>query len=253
MEVAFGSALKEWRGKRRMSQIDLGLTANVSARHVAFLETGRSRPSRSMVLQLAEALNVPRPARNVMLNAAGFAAAYRARTLDEDAMRDVRAAVDWTISRHEPYPAIVLDRHWGLVAVNAMAAKMTAMIGLSVGDSLLAAMADQDKLPAVIDNWPEVGRHMLQRLRTESAYFGGDPVLDAAAKQLASEPEVSNFHHEGPLPATVPTRYRMAGKILSFISTIAQFGTAEDIALADLKIELMFPADEETRLFLIGA
>lgn len=251
-ESPFGALLKDWRGQRRMSQLDLGLAANVSARHISFLETGRARPSRSMVLQLTESLEVPRAARNALLNAAGFSPAYRSRDLDEADMAHVRAAVDWTLERHDPFPAFGVDRHWRLVAANQSARAMLGGLGLDVGDSMLDAFVESEALRAVVDNWAEVARHVITRLRTESAHLGGDAVLDQAADALAREAGDSDLDTPGTLPAVIPTRYRTNGVVLSFFSTIAQFGSAEDIALADLKIEFLFPADDATRDILLA-
>jgi transcriptional regulator with XRE-family HTH domain len=252
MEQTFGTLLKGWRNERRMSQLDLGLAANVSARHVSFIETGRARPSRSMVLQLSETLQVPRPERNALLNAAGFAAAYEKRDLDADEMAHVRAAVDWTLTRHDPFPAIAVDRHWLVVSANQCGQMLLSGIGLDVGDSLLEAMIHSEAVRDAVVNWPEVAHHTMMRLRTESTHLGGDPVLDEAANRLSEEIGTSLPHDGATLPAVVPATYRANGMELSFFSTIAQFGTAEDIALADLKIELMFPADGVTRQLLLA-
>lgn len=252
MDSSFGAVLKEWRGQRRMSQLDLGLSSNVSARHISFLETGRAQPSRSMVLQLCETLEIPRTARNVLLNAAGYAPAYRRRDLAGTDMEHVRAAVDWTLERHTPYPAMALDRHWTIVKANGAGQLLLSGAGLSEGDSLLVALTDGERLAQAIENWTEVAQHMVVRLRTESAHLGGDPVLDEAANALSGV--LSNIPHTPsaqPLPAIIPARYRANCQILSFFSTLAQFGTAEDIALAELKIEMMFPADEQTRQALV--
>jgi transcriptional regulator with XRE-family HTH domain len=250
MDVQFAQVLKEWRGRRRMSQLDLGLTANVSTRHVAFLETGRSRPSREMVIQLAEALEVPRPARNTMLNAAGFAPAYRARALDASDMAVVREALDWMVARHDPYPALAIDRHWAVVSANQTATALLGAFGIGVGGSLIDALCEPGRGAQMLENWAEAGHHMLMRLRTESAHHGGDQVLDTAAARLSEDPEIRCFTPLAPLAPVIPVRYRAGSAVLSFISTIAQFGTVEDIALADLRIELLFPADEATRDFL---
>lgn len=247
METAFGSVLKDWRGQRRMSQLDLGLEANVSARHISFLETGRAKPSRPMVLHLCETLSVPRGARNSFLNAAGFAPVYKSRTLDEKDMAHVRAAVDWTLSRHDPFPAMALDRHWVIVKANRAAQILLMGAGLSEGDSLLTALADPRIMTSTLENWQEVAQHMAARLRTESEYLGGDDVLETAAAGLIQALELDGYKPTAELPAVVPTRYHAGGAVLSFFSTLAQFGSAEDIALAELKIELMFPADDETR------
>ncbi|WP_282607746.1 helix-turn-helix transcriptional regulator [Pelagibius sp. Alg239-R121] len=251
MDKNFGVMLKDWRNQRRMSQLALGLTANVSARHISFLETGRAKPSRSMVLQLCEVLQAPRSTRNSLLNAAGLAPAYRQRELDEAEMTQVRAAVDWTLERHNPYPAMALDRHWTLVKVNDSARFLLGAIDLAEGDSLLSVLTDIEKMKAMFENWQEVAAHMMIRLKTESSHFGGDEVLDAASRRLARGLGDELPGLRGVLPAVVPARYLASEGTLSLFSTIAQFGTAEDIALAELKIELMFPADETTRLALL--
>jgi transcriptional regulator with XRE-family HTH domain len=247
MPETFGVMLKTWRGRRRMSQLDLGLAANVSARHISFLETGRSRPSRSMVLQLSETLGVPRAKRNALLSAAGFAQAYTARSLDGGEMAHVRAAMDWMLERHAPFPALAFDRHWRIVRTNPVAAALLHGMQVGEGDSLLDAFLAGGPFAEALENRDEVARHMIARLRTESAHLGGDPVLDRAAETLAESLGGEHETVSAPLPAVIPARYRANGIVLSLFSTIAQFGSTEDIALADLKIELMFPADDFTR------
>lgn len=252
MQNAFGESLKHWRARRRMSQLDLGLAANVSARHISFLETGRSRPSRSMVRLLSESLELPQSERNAFLGAAGFAPAYRRRDLDDTDMAHVRAAVDWTLERQDPFPAMALDRHWRIVRTNRSAGLILAGAGLGEGDSLLEALFDTEKMAGALENWLEVTQHMIVRLRTESAHLGGDPVLDAAVDRLTEERGPRLPANDGALPAIIPARYRAGDRMLSFFSTIAQFGSAEDIALSELRIELMFPADEPTRAALFA-
>ena len=247
MQNQFGGALREWRARRRVSQLDLSLSAGVSSRHIAFLETGRARPSRAMVMRLGEALNVPRAERNRMLDAAGFRPAWTERRQDSSEMAPVMDAMRRIMDRHDPYPAFALDRHWRAVSANQSGAFVLSAFGLETGGSLLDAMMESGRAQEMIENWPEVAAHMLTRLRTESAHFGGDPVLDRAAALLAADPAVAKLpvHHE--MPPISPARYRLGGQIFSVFSTIAQFGSAEDIALADLRIELLFPADEQTR------
>lgn len=252
MHNSFGEALRSWRGQRRMSQLDLGLTANVSARHISFLETGRARPSQSMAMQLCETLEVPHSARNAFLGAAGFAPAYRRRELNDDDMAHVRAAVDWTLTRHDPFPAFALDKHWRVVKANASASVLLSGIGLGDGDSLLDAMLDKELMSAALENWQEVLQHMTVRLRTESAHLGGDAVLDKAVEQLTLMTGSGSHGVTGTLPAVIPARYRAGTGTLSFFSTLAQFGTPEDIAVAELKIEMMFPADDATRDALLA-
>lgn len=243
---SFGAALKEWRARRRISQLGLALAANVSARHIAFLETGRAKPSRGMAMQLGEALDIPRAERNRLLEAAGFRAAWSQRALSDDAMAPIRRAIDRMIERHDPWPALVIDRHWNLIDANDGAQGVLALLGIGPGGSLLEAFLEPGRGSEIIANWPEVAHHMVQRLRTESAHFGGDPVLEQAATRLARDPALTNPGQPSDMPPVIPIRYRLGAQVFSVFSTIAQFGTAEDIALADLRIELLFPADEGT-------
>ncbi|MEP3279947.1 MAG: helix-turn-helix transcriptional regulator [Stappiaceae bacterium] len=252
MRSVFGTSLKDWRNQRRMSQLDLGLSANVSARHISFLETGRSTPSRQMVHQLCDVLEVPPAERNTIYNAAGFAPAYRRRALTDEDMAPVKEAVDWVLERHNPYPAFAVDRHWRLVKSNQSAGFMLHSAGISEGDSLLQLMQDKETMIATFENWEEVAEHMIARLRTESVHLGGDVVLDAASAKLVEMLGGRTNTQQGELQAFVPARYRAGETVFSFVTTIAQFGTANDIALSELKIEMMFPVDETTRAALMA-
>ncbi|MGI9357762.1 MAG: helix-turn-helix domain-containing protein [Rhizobiaceae bacterium] len=252
MQNQFGSSLKHWRNQRRMSQLGLGLTADVSARHISFLETGRSRPSRAMVLHLCEQLDVPRAVRNKMLNQAGLAPAYESRPLAHEDMEPIRSAIDWMLERHNPYPAIALDRHWTIVDLNDSANRLLGGMGLGEGMSVVQALIDTPALQAAITNLPEVVEHLRHRMRTESAHYGGDELLDAMERELGGLADDEAREPGGILPAFVPTRYRFGETELSLLSTFAQFGTAEDIALGELRIEMMFPADEATRQTLLA-
>lgn len=137
MRNNFGTSLKLWRGRRRMSQMDLGLSANISARHISFLETGRSRPSQSMVMMLCDTLDMPVSARNAFLTSAGFAPVYKKRDLSREDMSHIRAAVSWTLQNHDPYPAFALDRHWNVVKTNRAATFMLGGAGLREGAAFL--------------------------------------------------------------------------------------------------------------------
>lgn len=172
MGLDFGATLKEWRQVRRVSQLDLGLSAGVSARHISFLETGRSLPSRGMVLRLCEQLDVPISQRNSLLMAAGMSPAYAKRDLSAEEMAPVQAAVDWTLQRHEPYPAMAIDRHWNLVAVNGVAECILAGLGMARGDSLIEMMINSNALKQALVNYQEILAHMVARLRVESGHFG---------------------------------------------------------------------------------
>ncbi|MCH2165880.1 MAG: helix-turn-helix transcriptional regulator [Marinovum sp.] len=240
----FSDLLRQWRQTRRLSQLDLALEANVSARHVSFLETGRARPSREMIMQLGEALNIPLSARNQMLAAMGFTPRYETRNWDEAEMAPIRRAIDRTLDRHAPYPGIAIDHLWRLTRMNTPAQKMFGMLGLAEGGSLLELLREP-RLWQIVENWPEVAHHSMLRLRTESAAQGGVPELDAAAAFLADHADVG--HDIGPAVLTV---LRFEDKRLAMFGTIAQFGTPEDTTLEALKIELFFPSDVETELAL---
>lgn len=248
MAESFGAALKRWRRIRRMSQMDLAMAAAVSTRHVAFLETGRARPSRGMVLRLSEAFGAPLSYRNALLTAAGFAPAFSARALSDAEMRPARAAVAWMLERHAPFPAFVLDGAWTLVDLNPPADALFASVGLDIGDNLLEALVANDALRGAIENLDEVTAHLGARLRTESAHRGGDPLLDRAIERLTAGPAATA--RDAASPPFTPTRYRIGDATLALVSTIAQFGAAEDIVLSNLRLELMFPADEATDAFL---
>lgn len=252
MSARFGALLRDWRGQRRMSQLSLGMTANVSARHISFLETGRAKPSQAMVLQLSDSLEIPRGERNRLLQAAGFSRAYEARSLDDKELEYVNAAMDWTLERHNPFPAMAFDRHWCLLKMNACATALLATLDINEGDSLLEAFTNDGPVREAIENWPEVATHLATRLRTESAHLGGDPVLDDAIARLSEALAPFSTEHPDGIPAVITANYRSNGMLLSFFSTISQFGSVEDIALADVKIELMFPADAATREVLLA-
>ena len=245
----FPAMMRHWRGMRRVSQLELALRANVSARHVSFLETGRARPSRGMVLTLAAALEVPLAQRNELLGAAGFAPAYRARGSGDTALRLPEAALAWMLDRHAPYPGFALDRHWRLLRINQPAKRLLGAAGLGVGDSLLDASGPDGRLRELIVNWPDVASYLASRLQTELEHHGEDQVL---ASHLEAIRRDAPARGEVPKAAILPVIYRLGGQQLAFFSTIAHFGGADDIALDDIRIELMFPADEETEVLLSG-
>ncbi len=249
MTSPFGTVLKEWRAVRRMSQLDLGSEADVSPRHISFLESGRSKPSRTMVLHLAETLSMPRGERNRLLTSAGFAPVYTAHDVGEPAMEPVHRAIARTLDRHDPYPGIVLDRHWHVVDANRGAVALFELMGVGPRPDMLGLFLDPAGLRTLVSNWPMVGYFMLSRLRTESAAMGGDEVLDAAIADLTADESIAP-PDAGPLPPTITTDLVVGDLTLSMFSTIAQFGSAEDLALADQRIELFFPGDGPSDEFL---
>ena len=235
----FPQTLQRWRKARRFSQLDLAGEAGVSARHIAFLETGRARPSSAMVARLGDALGLPLAARNQMLTLAGFATRYPGRAWDDDDMAPVRAAITHVLARHAPWPALAVDRLWRVTAMNAPARTLFGTLGVGEGGSLIDLMLSET-LPPLIENWPDVAHHAAQRLRTESAGQGGVAELDAAAEALARVPGGANMA----LGPVVPTIYRMGDVRLALFAILAQFGTPDDLTLDDMKIELYFPADD---------
>lgn len=245
MSDRFGSVLKEWRAIRRVSQLDLALLADVSARHISFLETGRSQASRGMVLRLCDELQMPPVERNRLLAAAGFSPAFAKRDLDDAEVAPLRQAMQWMLDNHAPYPAMALDRHWGLVAANQPAQMLLAGAGIAIGSSVIEALLDNDVLRAAIENLQEVERFTLARLRTELSHLGQDPVLEAVIARLQEcVAELEPLDHA---PLVLPTRYRMGDQVLSLFSTMGQFGGVGEVAFSELRIELMFPADDATR------
>ncbi len=246
----FPTALRHWRRARRLSQLDLASEAEVSPRHLAFLETGRSRPSRGMVLRLAEVMGLPRGEQNGMLAAAGFTPQFPVLPLGAEEMVQVRAAMGWMIDRHAPYPALILDRLWRIVALNPPAEQLFGPAGFAEGASLLDALSDPSIFSSLIENWVEVGHHTALRLKAESARAGGIQALDRGVAALLSNPAIAAHHPRATGRAILPTVYRMGDQRLAMVSTYAQFGAAEEVALSDMKIELMFPADAETKAVL---
>jgi transcriptional regulator with XRE-family HTH domain len=241
----FADTLRFWRQARRLSQLELALEAGVSARHISFLETGRARPSTEMIARLGSALSLPLDARNQLLTRAGFAAAYLSRDWNDAEMAPIRRAVDRLLASHAPFPGLAVDADWTVLRLNRPAAGLFGQLGLAEGGSFLDLMVS-DALPSVIENWPEVAHQTATRLRLESAARGGVPRLDAAATHLAQVPPP----RDGSAGPVVPVNLRLGDSRLSLFSTLAQFGTPEDLLLEDLRIELFFPMDDATETAL---
>ena len=246
-----GGLLRDWRQRRRLSQLDLALSAEVSARHLSFVETGRSRPSRELVIHLAEHLEVPLRDRNSLLLAAGYAPVYRQTPIDADEMTPVRDALDKIVRSREPFPAVVVDRRWDLVASNGPA---LAILTDGVAPELLARPANAlrvslhpEGMAQRIVNFTEWADHLLERLDRQIA-VSGDAELSALADELRTYPGVGRDDRSTDLAGRlfVPLVLRHHGRELRFFSTVATFGTALDITMAELAIESFFPADEAT-------
>jgi len=250
-----GELLREWRDRRRISQLDLAISAEISTRHLSFVETGRSKPSRDMVLRLGEHLEVPLRERNQLLLAAGYAPAYAESGLGAPEMEAVRKAVRQLLTSHEPYPAAVVDRWWNLVDANESVLIMTDL----VSPALMAAPVNVLKLtlhpegmaPHVL-NLGEWRAHLLGRLRRQVAQTA-DPVLTGLLEELLTYPcadPVPEVEVPGPGDIFVPLRLRHKDVDLTFFSTVSTFGTPLDITVSELVIESFFPADTATAEYL---
>jgi transcriptional regulator with XRE-family HTH domain len=232
-----------------MTQLDLALTAGVSTRHLSFVETGRARPSPEMILHLADHLEVPLRERNGMLLAAGYAPAFPTHSLQAPEMGPARDALERVLRGHEPYPALVVDRHWGLVSANRAVALLTAGVAshlLEEPVNVLRLALHPDGLAPRIANLGEWRAHLLHRLGRQ-AVVSGDPALAVLYDELAAYPGGEPAAHD--LAAgeiATPLRLRVGDRELTFLSTISTFGTAVDVTLAELAIESFFPADRAT-------
>jgi transcriptional regulator with XRE-family HTH domain len=251
-----GEHLRAWRQRRRMSQLDLALEAEISTRHLSFLETGRAQPSRDMVMHLTEQLEVPLRERNVILVAAGFAPVFPERALDDPEFAAARRAVDVILAAHEPYPALVVDLRWNLVAANAAVPPLLAGVAPELLEGAVNVMRlslHPNGLAPRIANFAEWRTHSLERLRRQIE-LTADPGLIELAAELRSYPvpPAPDRRPEDLGGVAVPLQLMTDGGVLSFISTTTVFGTAVDITLAELTLETFFPADAATAQALRG-
>ena len=215
-----GTLLREWRQRRRMTQMDLALEAEISPRHLSFVETGRSQPSREMLMHLCEELEVPLRERNALLVSAGFAPLYRERLLQDAALEAARKAIEVVLEAQKPLPAFALDRHWGLAPR--------------------------------IANLPEWRAHLLSRLRRQ-VELTADPKLAELLRECSAYPAQGSFEDASlAQQVLVPLRIRMSGALLSFFSTTTVFGSPVDVTLSELAIESFFPADAATAAAVRG-
>jgi transcriptional regulator with XRE-family HTH domain len=243
-----GPLLRDWRKRRRLSQLDLALEAGVSARHVSFIETGRSTPSPEMLLRLAGKLDVPPRESNELLIAAGYAPRYGALAYDAPELDPVHRAIDRLLEAHEPYPAVVVDRQWELVAANEGVGLLTDGVApelLEPPVNALRLALHPDGVARRILNLPEWRGHLLARLERQ-ARLSGDPALHALLTELRGYPG-GEAHDPREHDVFVPLRLAGPdGAELTFLSTVATFGTAVDVTVAELSIESFFPADGAT-------
>jgi transcriptional regulator with XRE-family HTH domain len=254
-----GALLREWRRRRNLSQLELALRSAVSARHLSFIETGRARPSREMVLHLAERLDLPLRERNHILLAAGFAPVFGERSLDESEMAPVREAVERFLSAHEPYPALAVDRHWDVVAANRGVAYVTQGVAAALrgppANALRIALHPDGMAPR-ISNLSDWSGYVLARLRRELEATR-DPDLESLYDELVAFPGVTSDHD----PTYPPNandimllhELRLDDAQLALFCTFTTFGTARDLTLAELTIVAFYPADSKTAEALAAA
>ncbi|CAB3750208.1 helix-turn-helix domain-containing protein [Paraburkholderia solisilvae] len=249
-----GDLLREWRQRRRMSQLLLASEADISTRHLSFVESGRATPSREMVMHLAERLDVPLRARNALLIAAGYAPLFRERPLTDPQLSAAREAVERVLKGHEPYPAVAIDRHWTIVAMNNALAPLIAPAQpalLTPPVNALRLSLHPDGMAPSIVNWHTWRAHLLARLQRQIE-VSGDATLAALHDELAGYPAPAGAQHASPDDAApldqiaVPLRLDTPHGVLSFFSTTTVFGTPVDVTLSELAIEAFFPADQHT-------
>jgi transcriptional regulator with XRE-family HTH domain len=246
-----GHLLREWRHRRRLSQLDLACEAGVSTRHLSFVETGRSVPSRDMLLHLAEQLEVPMRERNVLLVAAGYAPSFPERHLRDPALAAARAAIDLVLERQKPYPAFALDRHWRIAVSNTALPELYAGVAPELLEppinALRLSLHPRGLAPRIV-NLAEWQAHLLFRLRRQ-VEITADPVLIDLLRELGeySAPLGKPVPAAALEPAVVvPFKIKTEAGLLSFFSTTTVFGTPVDVTLSELALELFFPADDKT-------
>jgi transcriptional regulator with XRE-family HTH domain len=249
-----GTLLREWRQRRHLSQLALALKADISQRHLSFVESGRAQPSRDMVLLLAEQLGVPLRERNRLLLAAGYAPVFPERPLHDPALDAARRAVERVLQGHEPYPALAVDRHWTLLAANRSVAVVLSDVDPSLlqppANVLRVSLHPRGLAPRIV-NLGQWRAHLLERLQHQ-VELSGDPVLEDLLAELRSYPLPPTCDHLGRIAAHkdagvfVPMQLSAGDAVLSFISTTTVFGTPIDVTLAEIALECFFPADADT-------
>ncbi|MCX5386601.1 helix-turn-helix domain-containing protein [Streptomyces sp. NBC_00083] len=259
LDTGVGLLLRGWRVQRRLSQLELALRADSSARHISFIETGRSRPSEEMVLRLAEHLDVPVRERNALLLAAGYAPHYAQTPLDDPAMSSLRAGMDRLLRAYEPYPALMVDATYTVLAANrGIEMLLDGVAGhlLTPPVNAMRLTLHPEGLAPRIRNLPQWRGHLLEQMERQIALLRSD-ALRALYEEVAAHP-VPATHAAEPgdpgerqaFPFALPLRIEHAGRVLSFISTIATFNTPMDVTVSELAIETFLPADPETAKYL---
>jgi len=259
-DSGFSGLLRTWRQKRRLSQLDLALSSGVSQRHVSFLESGRANPSRNMILQLSETLDVPLRDRNDWLTAAGFAPLFRTRALDDPQMAQVMNAVRMILAAHEPFPAVAMDRAWNVRMSNGPFDAMCGMLGEDIWDrvgggsrNLMRLFFHPEGIRALVINWAAVGPLIWRRAQREADMLGGQE-MKAVLAELAPHQgaEVLWSAADAALVPVLPFNIRIGEQVISMFAIISTLGTAQDITADELRIETLFPGDPRSEALFRG-
>lgn len=262
-DYQFGNLLRFWRERRKRSQLDLSLDAGVSQRHVSFLESGRAQPSRAMILKVADVLDIPLRERNLLLNSAGFVAAYPARPLDSEDMVSVKQALELTLQHHNPYPAVVMDRQWDILLLNTAAESLIGLLGEP--DTLWQQVDPSGKRNAMrltfspygmqplIANWTNVAPLLLTRLQREIAADPSNQTIAELYEELrelttGADPHPDHAMLTAPEPI-LPIELHLNGAELRIFSMISTFGTPQDVTADEVRVETFFPVDDFSRQF----
>ncbi len=250
MKNSFGNILNNWRKQQRYSQLQLSVEIDVSSKHISFLETGRSSPSRQMIIKLGTFLNVTKNEINNALLIAGFAPVFSNSDRPEIDLKPVFNAMDLMLNNHMPYPALVLNKDWDIVNANQSAMEIMAEIGFANHTNFIQALIDDEPKQSKIINWNYTVAHLLLRLKNEAAMYGSTNKLEQLQKKLAdkisSKDELKALDNQ---QSVLATEINLKGETFSFFSIIANLGAVQDVTIGDYKVELMFPNDNKTTAF----
>ena len=254
LRIGAGPLLKEWRTRRRYSQLELAAEAGVSQRHLSFLETGRSSASREMLIHLGAVLNVPLRDRNTMLSAAGFAPEYQERSLEDPEMHSIRRTVELMIERHDPYPAFAIDRHWNILRTTEATGRMMMMLvdpakaPLEHGLNVMRMTLHPDGLRPWIVNWDEVASELIDRVHRDAAAYPNDSTMQQLADEMLSYPDVADHLSAADPDHTpdlvLPVHFKKGDFEVRTFSTLTTIGSPLDITVQEMMIEMLFPADQ---------
>jgi len=248
----FGRQLKRWRRQRALSQLELALRAQVSQRHISFIESGRSRPKAELIQRIADALEIPIRERNHLLESAGLAPNYPEESLSSEKLAPFRNAIEQMLKTHEPYPAYVVNRSWELVDANSAGRLFFPQSG-DAPVNLLDSFFEPGPFRDLIDNFPTVARNVLHRLRSEAANVGPDDRLHELVERAESVvKDLPSVHEEIGSDLVLCPRLKIGDQLIKTIVVVARFGTAREVTLDELRVELVFPGDAIAEAFFRG-